>query len=204
MREWYNIGSPVKGLLWRGEKLREEERKLAAELAKWYTFVVFLNGGEKSVAEIQLKCGVHRASWPDVKAKLVSKLGTDGLLGVERGRSYAHKTFTLQYIDPYQKAAKTNRTPTSADADKGEEGGGAEKVEATAEVEEVGGNEAQEMGRVVVVRNEMEWQQVCRLSEVCVGHVIFMLYISILYISLGYNSINSISYNSICFCIFYY
>jgi hypothetical protein len=62
-REWYNIQSPVKGTLYRANKFIEEQRKVKADLALWYTFVVFENGGERSVAEIRLKAGVHRANW---------------------------------------------------------------------------------------------------------------------------------------------
>jgi hypothetical protein len=62
-REWYNIQSPVKGTLYRANKFIEEQRKVKADLALWYTFVVFENGGERSVAEIRLKAGAHRANW---------------------------------------------------------------------------------------------------------------------------------------------
>jgi hypothetical protein len=76
-----------------------------------------------------------------MKARLVAKLGNNGLLGVPRGRSWDNKTFCLQYIDPYQK----------------KQGGGDQKLaeeemEDKAEVDE-------DMGKVVLVRNEREWQQ---------------------------------------------
>jgi len=54
--------------------LMEEERALAAQLANWYTFVIFENGGERSVTEIKLHAQ-SRASWPEMKARLIAKLG---------------------------------------------------------------------------------------------------------------------------------
>lgn len=71
-----------------------------------------------------------------MKARLVAKLGSNGLLGVPRGASWENRTFCLQYIDPYQKRERD----------------GASEGEAEEEVEE-------EMGKVVLVRNEREWQQ---------------------------------------------
>ena len=68
-------------------------------------------------------------------------MGNNGLLGVPRGRSWDNKTFCLQYIDPYQK----------------KHGAGDQKLaeEEMEEAAEVG----EEMGKVVLVRNEREWQQ---------------------------------------------
>lgn len=76
-----------------------------------------------------------------MKARLVAKLGSNGLLGVPRGRFWDNKTFCLQYIDPYQK-----REPQEhGESDRAEEG-------KDSEIDE-------EMGRAVLVRNEREWQQ---------------------------------------------
>ena len=129
--EWYNISNPVKGVLWRGQKLVELEQKHAAEVALWYTFVVFNQGGDRSVAEIQLRSGPNpsglypsgegrcRASWSDMKARLVGKLGADGLLGVPRGKYDGGKVYCLQYIDPHQKAEKKKKA--IKDSKKGKE-----------------------------------------------------------------------------------
>ena len=66
LQEWYNISSPIKGTLYRANLLLEQQRKVQASLALWYTFVVFENGGERSVTEIRLKTGAHRAGWAGI------------------------------------------------------------------------------------------------------------------------------------------
>jgi hypothetical protein len=134
LRMWYCIPSPVRGTLWRADIIRQEELEYLRKLKLWYTFVVFEDGGSTSVAEIKLKCGPSRARWADMKARLVGKLGSRGLLGVARDHSWENQTYCLRYIDPYQKAE-------------------------TQGVEEDGKLESDEMGRRVLVRNEAEWQQ---------------------------------------------
>jgi hypothetical protein len=60
LRAWYNIGAPIKGVLWRAAKLHEDQARVALELKSWYTFVVFENGAPTSVAEVKLKVGVRQ------------------------------------------------------------------------------------------------------------------------------------------------
>ena len=76
-----------------------------------------------------------------MKARLVAKLGSNGLLGVPRGASWDNKTFCLQYIDPYQK-------PEPQENSEGDWAQGGKENEVD-----------EEMGRAVLVRNEREWQQ---------------------------------------------
>lgn len=59
LRAWYNIGSPVKGVLWRAQQLYQDQARVARELRAWYTFVVFENGAPVSVAEIKMKAEVR-------------------------------------------------------------------------------------------------------------------------------------------------
>ena len=91
-----------------------------------------------------------------MKARLVAKLGTNGLLGVSRGASWEHKTFCLQYIDPHQKALPKKKPKAAVGPDDMD----AEEVQ---ELEEGGGEKDEEedvqMGRVMLIRNEREWQQ---------------------------------------------
>ena len=91
-----------------------------------------------------------------MKARLVAKLGTNGLLGVSRGVSWGYKTFCLQYIDPHQKALPQKK-PRVAVASKDMD---AEEAQALKEEEGQEDEEGQqEMGRVMLIRNEREWQQ---------------------------------------------
>ena len=79
---------------------------------------------------------------PEFKARLVAKLGTDGLLGVPRGVSWDHKTFCLQYIDPHQQAEPKK-----------------ERIGEDGENEDAYEHDNITMGRMVLIRNEREWQQ---------------------------------------------
>jgi hypothetical protein len=91
-----------------------------------------------------------------MKARLVAKLGTNGLLGVSRGVSWGYKTFCLQYIDPHQKALPQKKPRVAVESKDMD----AEEAQA---LMEDGGKEdeegQQEMGRVMFIRNEREWQQ---------------------------------------------
>jgi hypothetical protein len=91
-----------------------------------------------------------------MKARLVAKLGTNGLLGVSRGVSWDHKTFCLQYIDPHQKALPEKKPKVAVESRDMD----AEEAQALKEEEGQEDEEGQqEMGRVMLIRNEREWQQ---------------------------------------------
>jgi hypothetical protein len=103
LQVWYHVQPPIRGLLWRHNLLWQDKQFHNAEVKKWYTFVIFDDGGDTALTEIKLKSGHQRAKWADMKAHLIRKLGSAGLLGVARDHHWDNKTYCLRYIDPYQK-----------------------------------------------------------------------------------------------------
>ena len=106
LQVWYHVQPPIRGLLWRHNLLWQDKQYHNAEVKKWYTFVIFDDGGDTALTEIKLKSGHQRAKWADMKAHLIRKLGSAGLLGVARDHHWDNKTYCLRYIDPYQKPEK--------------------------------------------------------------------------------------------------